>query len=166
MTRGGLRENTKVESNHLFKPKWKLGKTVAIRIPEALKDCLLDIARWADNSEIIPDNSLEIYEKIDNYLPLKKRANNYVKQIAELKKENKFLKNIAKDKTKSSVPNSEVNKYKLAVECFGEFVESQNLNMEELYKARKGTKKRQLLEIYAWLNSKADEKSEGGKISA
>ena len=43
------------------------------------------------------------------------------------------------------------NRYQIAVECFEEFIESQKLDLSELSKAKKGTKKRQLSDIHQWL---------------
>lgn len=47
------RFNTSIrgETSTSFQPKWKLGETVAIRIPAAVKEYLLKIARYLDNGE-------------------------------------------------------------------------------------------------------------------
>jgi hypothetical protein len=45
MPRGGARENSG------RKPKWNLGETKAIRVPIAIADTLLDIAKRMDNGE-------------------------------------------------------------------------------------------------------------------
>jgi len=38
--------------NPNFKPKWKLGNTIAIRIPEAIADLVISVARRIDNGEL------------------------------------------------------------------------------------------------------------------
>lgn len=45
MPRGGARENSG------RKPKWNLGETKAIRIPVAIADTILEIARRLDDGE-------------------------------------------------------------------------------------------------------------------
>ena len=151
MPRGGLRPNTKVESNHLFKPKWKNKKTTAIRIPEVFKDVLLGLARCLDAIKNSPDNN-EVKIAIFNLdistdenlhlLSFPDRSTDFVAgEIHEL----------ISDKPNQNKQKNQQNKYQLAVECFGEFVESQSLNVEELSKSRKGTKKHQLFEINQWL---------------
>lgn len=45
MPRGGARENSG------RKPKWNLGETKAIRVPVAIADTLLEIARRIDEGE-------------------------------------------------------------------------------------------------------------------
>lgn len=134
MPRGGHRPNTKVESNHLFKPKWNNKKTTAIRIPEVFKDILLSLARYFDkpeNTSIVQSlfNAIQIIENHPT-----KFTNSNSKQTEE-----------------------QQNKYQIAVECFEEFVENQNLNMEELSKSRKGTKKHQLWLINNWFQAKSRE---------
>ena len=42
--KGGVRSTS-------FQPKWKLGETVAIRVPTVVKEYLLKIARCLDNGE-------------------------------------------------------------------------------------------------------------------
>lgn len=38
--------------NPNFKPKWKTGNTIAIRIPEAIADLVISVARKIDNGEL------------------------------------------------------------------------------------------------------------------
>lgn len=64
MPRGGLRPNTKVESNHLFKPKWNNKKTTAIRIPEVFKDVLLGIARHLDKTKVTTEDDQEVIDDV------------------------------------------------------------------------------------------------------
>jgi hypothetical protein len=51
MSKGGLRKNSEGSYNHLFSSKWKLGKTTTIRIPEILKDKILELARYLDKNQ-------------------------------------------------------------------------------------------------------------------
>jgi hypothetical protein len=50
-TWGGLRVAKDGSLDHLIKPKWKSGKTRTIRVPIALADQLLAIARRLDDGE-------------------------------------------------------------------------------------------------------------------
>ena len=152
MPRGGLRKGNKSESNHLFKPKWNNKKTTAIRIPETFKNTLLFIARYLDNLKesskiqelILSDiHYLELYKSEtkkyeDKFEKLEQDKENFLKQINELTKKNE---------------RNDKNKYQLSVECFQEYLKSQNLNIEELSKSRKGSKKHQLFEINEWFKS-------------
>ena len=150
MPRGGLRPNTKVESNHLFKPKWNNKKTTAIRIPEVFKACLINLARYLDkpeNSGLFEDDNyivsiLEIYNDLEvNYQSIYKKLEEYEKEKLQLRESQKSNQNLQRNQQ---------NKYQIAVECFEEFVKNQNLDMEELSKSRKGTKKHQIYEINQW----------------
>src|SRR4028118_592742 len=47
MTKGGRRSTT-------WKPSWKSGKTIVIRVPEVLAEELLQIARRLDEGEALP----------------------------------------------------------------------------------------------------------------
>ena len=47
------------------KPKWRLGKTVAIRVPLAIKDELIEIARKLDNGEKESSKSLLVVNAIE-----------------------------------------------------------------------------------------------------
>ena len=47
MTKGGRRSTT-------WKPSWKSGKTTVIRVPEALAEELIEIARRLDEGEKLP----------------------------------------------------------------------------------------------------------------
>jgi len=40
--------------NPNFKPRWKLGNTIAIRIPEAIADLVISVARKIDNGGFNP----------------------------------------------------------------------------------------------------------------
>lgn len=46
----------------------------------------------------------------------------------------------------------ETQKYKIAIECFEEFLDSQNFSLVQLRQSRSGTKKRQLADIHDWLS--------------
>jgi len=48
MNKGGFRKNSEGNYNHLFSSKWNLGKTTTIRIPEILKEQILQLARYLD----------------------------------------------------------------------------------------------------------------------
>lgn len=151
MSRGGLRTDSKGTTNHLFRNKWRLGKTTAIRIPEVLKDFLMTVAKQLDESELLLTNSSEIIQRITNYKKVESNLEFYRNEVLKLKKENQKLsqQNLNEDKQ-----NNQDNKYQIAMECFEEFVENRELNFEELSKSRKGTKKYQLWEIRNWFNSK------------
>ena len=152
MPRGGLRPNTKVESNHLFKPKWNNKKTTAIRIPEIFKDSFIAIARYLDKLESYDKDKDNILEKLINYNTLECNLKDYQNKVIELQEKNQQLSNNIENQINQ---NSQKNKYKIAVECFEEFVETKKLNMEELYKSRRNTKKHQLHEINQWLTEKS-----------
>ena len=47
MTKGGRRSTT-------WKPSWKSGKTIVIRVPEVLAEELLRVARCLDEEEALP----------------------------------------------------------------------------------------------------------------
>lgn len=51
MSKGGLRKNSEGNYDHLFSGKWNLGKTTTIRIPEILKDKILELARYLDKNQ-------------------------------------------------------------------------------------------------------------------
>lgn len=151
MSRGGLRPNTKVESNHLFKPKWNNKKTIAIRIPEVFKSCLINLARYLDkpeNSSLFKDDNY-IISIIEKYNDLEANYQSTCRELEECRKQNLELKD--SQKIHQNLQKNKQNKYQVAVVCFGEFMESQNLNMDELSKSRKGTKKHQMYEINQWL---------------
>lgn len=153
MSRGGLREGNKSGQNHLFKKKWHLGKTTAIRIPEVLKDCLLAIAKELDNSGKLLDQDIKVSERITKYESVKTRMQNYKKRLLELRREKiKLLKENEKLVNQSKQEN-QFDKYKIAVKCFEEFLKSQSLDIEDLSKSKKGTKKHQLWEIKSWLEA-------------
>ena len=150
MSRGGLRPNTKVESNHLFKPKWNNRKTIAIRIPEVFKACLINLARYLDkpeNSGLFEDDNY-ITSIIEKYNDLEVNYQSSCKELKECRKENLQLKDL--QKTNQNLQKNQQNKYRIAVECFEEFVKNQSLDMEELSKSKKGTKKHQMYQINQW----------------
>ena len=151
MPRGGYRANNKIESNHLFKPKWNNKKTTAIRIPEVFKTCLINLARYLDkpeNSSLSKEDNY-IVSIIEKYDDLEANYQSTCRELKEYKRQNLGL--IDSQKIHQNSQKNQQNKYQVAVECFGEFVESQNLNMDELSKSRKGTKKHQMYEINQWL---------------
>ena len=153
MTRGGLRPNNKSDSNHLFKPKWRLGKTTAIRIPDIFKNSFLEVARYLDlkpKSEIKDINFVEVLEENNK---LKIEICNLQNELRKFQQKLEIEEKLNQLDINNQVQNIEQNKYQIAVECFVEFVENQDLNIEELSKARKGSKKHQLWMIYQWLKS-------------
>ena len=151
MSRGGLQKNNKSHLNHLFKNKWRLGKTTAIRIPEVLKDFLMSLAKQLDKSELMLIDNNEIIKQITNYKNLESNVNLYRSEVLKLKKENDELILQIQNQNKQ---NNQKNNYQIAVECFEEFVKNQDLNFEDLSKARRGTKKHQLWQIKNWFESK------------
>lgn len=155
MSRGGLRPRSKDGSlGHLMQPKWNLGKTTAIRIPLAIKEHLLELAKYLDNSKKVSDSAKEIIAKIDKYDQLVSELNNSQLEIKKLQQEVEKLSKQNQTQNNSSFGKRKTDKYQIAVECFEEYVEKQNLKMENLSKERKGTKKHQLWEIQTWLKSK------------
>ena len=48
------------------------------------------------------------------------------------------------------------NKYLIVSECFQEFLQEQELDIEQLRQSRSGTKKRQLADIHDWFLEKAE----------
>ena len=155
MPRGGLRKDSKGTTNHLFTPKWSHGKTVAIRIPEILKDPLISLAEYLDGRLNLFDlmDSNMLVNKVVRYNELEAQNRKYSQEIERLKRERSEYTNSHKSNQNSQ--KNQQNKYQMAVECFEEFVESKNLNMEELSKSRKGTKKHQMYEINQWLIEKS-----------
>ena len=83
--------------------------------------------------EILKDEFLHLAKYLDNKEKEKIQKINLVEELKG---------NITLDKS---------NRYQIAVECFEEFIESQKLDLSELSKAKKGTKKRQLSDIHQWL---------------
>lgn len=53
MPKGGLRPRADGSLEHLIKPKWKLGPTQTIRVPQALAKQLLNYAHRLDDGEAI-----------------------------------------------------------------------------------------------------------------
>lgn len=155
MTRGGFRANNKVESNHFFKPKWRLGKTAAIRIPAILKNRLMEVAKYLDNKSENEIKSLDIIESLKTNSELNKRTFNLHNETVRLNREIDMLIHINEDLRKQLENIAEGKCYQIAEECFTEYVNSQGVNLEDLSKSRKGTKKRQLWDISQWLKSKS-----------
>lgn len=146
MPKGGILPKGEDGSiDHLYKSKWRLGKTTAIRIPIILKDFLLSLARQLDKSGLQLDSS-EFVHRFTNYQKLQSDLEFCRQKNLKLEKKNQKL-------NKQIQLQDKQNKYQIAVECFEEFVENQNLNIEELSKSRKGTKKHQLWMIRNWLES-------------
>jgi hypothetical protein len=81
--------------------KWRLGKTTAIRVPGVLKNCLLNIAKYLDNSELSESFEEDIFEDVQNYKVYKERSIKYKNRLIELRSEKKLL---LKEKGGSSVP--------------------------------------------------------------
>ena len=150
MTRGGLRRDSRGTTDHLFKNKWRLGKTTAIRIPEVLKDLLMSIAKHLDKSELALTDSDEILKRLTEYKKLQSNADFYRNEFLKLKEKNLEL---SQQISNQSNQNSFENKYQIAVKCFEEFVEKQGLDFDDLSKSRKGTKKHQLWMIREWFES-------------
>lgn len=151
MPRGGLRKTKEGKTNHLFTPKWNNKKTTAIRIPEVFKNCLISLARYLDkpeNSSLSKEDNY-IVSIIEKYNDLEANYQSTCKELKECRRQN--LELIDSQKIHQNSQKNQQNKYQVAVECFGKFVESQNLNMDELSKSRKGTKKYQMYEINQWL---------------
>lgn len=151
MPRGGLRVDEQGTTNHLFKPKWNNKKTTAIRIPEIFKSVIMNLVRGLDKYKIANNDGLVAVAIMrfdlhsNNELNLMTKVTKNPDQLAK-----DIYQKISNEDNQKSQKNQQ-NKYRIAVECFGEFVESQNLNMEELSKSRKGTKKHQIYEINQWL---------------
>lgn len=153
MVKGGLTKNNKSHANYLFTPKWRLGKTTAIRIPEVLKDKVMEVARYLDNKLKIEVKNINFVEVLEENNNLKIEVYNLRNENQKLQQQLDNLSEVTKNQNSSNYENNQVNKYQLAVECFREYLESQNQNMEELSKARKGTKKHQLWLINNWFDT-------------
>ena len=63
MNKGGLRENSDGNYNHLFKRKWNLGKTTTIRIPEVIKKQILELAKYLDKNQKEEIESINLVDK-------------------------------------------------------------------------------------------------------
>lgn len=153
MPKGGLKRGKASDSNHLFKPKWSLGKTVAIRIPAILKDKFLDVARYLDIKSEKEIKNLDIVEQLKNNIELNNQTFKLHNETVRLNQKINMLIHINEDLIKQSNKISKQSRYQIAVECFDEFLKSKNLNVEDLSKSRKGTKNHQLFEINQWLKS-------------
>ena len=154
MSKGGLRVGKDGTTNHLFKPKWNNKKTSAIRIPEVFKDVLLTIARHLDKAQISTIDDREIVDDVVNCFKYKELKERYKTRIIELRQDKKKLLEENEKLAKLIKQNNSKSKNKTAVEFFAEYLESQNLNMEDLSKSRKGTKKHQLFEINEWFKQR------------
>ena len=65
MNKSGLRENSDGNYDHLFRGKWNLGKTTTIRIPEVIKNQILELAKYLDRykkEEIKNINLVSIFD--------------------------------------------------------------------------------------------------------
>lgn len=84
-TWGGARPGT---GNPEFKPKWKSGKTTVIRVPEAIADEVLAIARQIDEKEALQSRVTELEATLtvlrDSVEPLKRDIEKLKEQIKEL----------------------------------------------------------------------------------
>lgn len=155
MNRGGLRKDKDGTTNHLFTPKWRLGKTAAIRVPDILKNKLLKVAKYLDSKSKKEIENTDIVEQLKNNTELNNRTFNLHNETVRLNREIDMLTHINKDLRKQLEKISIQNKYQIAVKCFEEYLKSQNLDLEDLAKSRKGTKKYQLYEIDRWLKSQS-----------
>ena len=156
MPRGVIKRSKASDSNHLFKPKWSLGKTAAIRIPAILKDKLLDVARYLDIKSEKEIKSLDIVEQLKNNIELNNQTFKLHNETVRLNQKIDMLVHINEELTEQLEKISKRSRYQIAVECFDEFIKSKNLNMGDLSKSRKGTKNYQLFEINQWLKSQDD----------
>lgn len=153
MLTGGVKHSKASDSNHLFKPKWTLGKTVAIRIPAILKNNLLDVARYLDIKSEKEIENLDIVEQLKNNIKLNNQTFKLHNETAKLNHEIDVLTHINVDLRKQLEKISKQNRYQIAIECFDEFLKSKNLNVEDLSKSRKNTKNYQLFEVNQWLKN-------------
>lgn len=85
MNKGGLRKSNKGDYEHLFTGKWKLGKTTTIRIPEILKDKILELARYLDRykKEEIEDINLVSIFNSNNQLDRNKKYQISIECLSE-----------------------------------------------------------------------------------
>lgn len=137
---------------YLNSGSWHLGKTVVIRVPELLKEKLLNLARILDSQTdyeaqfemmIEPESKSISYQ--DELTAWKTQRDHLLQKLAEKEEIIRALQQ------KPNQPTS-TKKYKIARQCFLEFLVSQKLNIDEISKSRKGTKKHQLFTIYEWFN--------------
>lgn len=153
MTKGGFIENNKAYKNHLFKPKWRLGKTIAIRIPEILETKILEVAKYLDSKSKTEVENTNFIELLEENNKLKVEVYNLQNEKQKLQQEIDNLSKTDEVKNNSNSIVSKVDKYQIAVECFGEYVKNYNLTLEELSTSRKGSKKHQLWLINNWFQS-------------
>lgn len=156
MPKGGIRTDSQGRTDHLYSPKWRLGKTTAIRIPAILKHKLLELAKYLDTKQIKEVESLNVIQTIENNSELNNRTFKLHNEVVKLNRDIDMLTHINEDLREQLAKISKKSRYQIAVECFEEFIKSQNLNMEDLSKSRKGTKKHQLFEIDQWLKNQPD----------
>lgn len=137
---------------YLNSGSWHLGRTIVIRVPEILKEKLLKLARILDNQE---DYETQFQMMVDS----ESKSTSYQDELTAWKTQRDHLLQKLKEKEeiiralgqKPKQPTSS-NKYKIARQCFLEFLVSQKLNIEDISTSRKGTKKHQLFMIYEWFN--------------
>ena len=137
---------------YLNSGSWALGRTTVIRVPEILKQKLIQLARMLDSQE---DYEAEFQAMVQS----KQLRNKHSEELTAWEYQRDCLYQKLKEKDeiiralqqKPQQPTS-TNKYKIARQCFLEFLVSQKLNIDEISKSRKGTKKHQLFTIYEWFN--------------
>lgn len=158
MSKGGIRPRKEDGSTeHLYKQKWNLGKTTVLRIPIVLKDELRKVAKYFDDPKNQKIKNKPIVEYISEHKNLEKKISILESQIKKLNQEIKFRDKLKKENTNKFNQQKSKNKYQIARKCFAEYLVENKLEILSDRKPRKGTIKRQLLEIKLWLEAKTQE---------
>lgn len=139
------------------KPKWELGKTVAIRIPEVLKDKVLEVARYFDGQPKKQIKQIDLVSEIENNKSLNDKVYKLHNDNTVLRNRIEDLMQRNQDLSKQLEKYKKKNKYQLSNECFKEYLAEIEMTLAELEASRKGTKKRQLLEISQWFDRQSKE---------
>jgi len=137
---------------YLNSGSWHLGKTAVIRVPEILKEKVVQLAKILDSQTDYESSfqaMIQSDKQIDNSSDELKA---FKKQIEKLHQKLAEKQEIIKTLEQKPRQHTSANKYKIARQCFLEFLVSQKLNLDEISKSRKGTKKHQLFTIYEWFN--------------
>ena len=160
MSKGGLMPKKSDGSiNHLFKNKWNLGKTTNVRIPMVMKDELKEVAKYFDSLDEYQLNNRKIIDYINEANELKKQISLRDKEIQRLNQELEFKNKIVNLKIHKGKVRKIESRYQTALQCFMEYLTGNNLEIPNDKLPKKGTLKRQLVDIMRWFQSES-EKSE------
>lgn len=152
MAKGGIQpRKSDGSTNHLFSGRWQTGKTTTMRFPLALKNSLTDIAKYLDKNQMRLNDTKSIVERLEENTQLAKQNLLLTNEIEQLKQELKFQKRLSKDKLGKTKTKKSANRYQIALECYLEYLFDNQLEISSDKLPRKGSIKRQLIDIKKWL---------------